>query len=185
MPKGSGSSPRRLHPRRAHVFGLSPGSRRPSRIPDFLPSGYSRLDDTVEGSVRPILSQNAGSMRAKTNSARLDFAWLVAPKSPRKRIKSRIRRSQWPPRIGRKLAFRTDFGIQMRILREIKHGLMCRQYAMADGRIAMEHQLVMSAPGPWRHPDTVSEVELKSCIARVSGGPRCSPRHRFQAKCRS
>jgi hypothetical protein len=63
----------------------------------------------------------------------------------------------------------------MGILREIKQGLMCRQYAMADGQIAMEHQLVMSAPGPWRHPDTVTQEELKTCVARVQATHDAAP----------
>jgi hypothetical protein len=46
---------------------------------------------------------------------------------------------------------------------------------MADGQIAMEHQLVMCAPGPWRHPDTVTEAELKSCIARVQAAHDAAP----------
>jgi len=53
---------------------------------------------------------------------------------------------QWPPKIGRKLAFKIDFGVQIGVLKEIQQGLVCRQYAMADRQIAMEHELVMSEP---------------------------------------
>ncbi len=114
-------------------------------------------------------------MRAQRNSAQLAFAWLEVSQCPRKRIKSRIRKLQWPPKIGGKLAFKNDFGVQIGILKEIQQGLVCRQYAMVDGHIAMEHQLVMSAPGPRRHPDTVTETELKACVARVQVAHDAAP----------
>jgi hypothetical protein len=108
-------------------------------------------------------------MNRKTDHLQLAFPWLQDKSSsfPSNRTKSRIRKLQWPPKIGQKLAFKCDFGIQMGILRQIKQGLVCRQYTMADGQIAMEHELVMSASGPRRHPSTVTETELKSCVARV------------------
>jgi hypothetical protein len=80
-----------------------------------------------------------------------------------------------PPKIGLKLAFKNDFGIQIGVLNEIQQGLVCRQYGMANGQIAMEHEIVMSAPGPWRHPDSVTELELNSCIARVQEAHDAAP----------
>ena len=46
---------------------------------------------------------------------------------------------------------------------------------MADGQIAMEHELVMSEPGAWRNPDSVTGEELKSCIARVQAAHDAAP----------
>jgi hypothetical protein len=41
-------------------------------------------------------------------------------------------------------------------------------YVTADGRIAMEHELVMGPDAPnWRDPNTVPEQELKMWIRRV------------------
>lgn len=114
-------------------------------------------------------------MNARSNSAQLAFPWLEVLQSPRKRTGSRIRKLQWPPRIGRKLAFKNDFGIQIGILKGIQQGLVCRQYAMADGQIVMEHQLVISAPGPWRRPDTVTEEKLQACVARVNAFHDAAP----------
>jgi hypothetical protein len=114
-------------------------------------------------------------MSAKRNSAQLAFAWLQASQCPHKRLRSRIGELQWPPKIGRKLLFTNDFGIQIGVLKEIQQGLVCRQYAMADGQIAMGHELVMSEPDPWRHPDSVTEEELKSCIARVQAAHDAAP----------
>jgi hypothetical protein len=116
-------------------------------------------------------------MSRKADHLQLAFPWFQVQSStfPRKRIRSRIRKVRWPPRIGRKLAFKTDFDIQIGILKEIHRGLVCPQYKMADGQIAMEHQLVMSAPGPWRHPDTVTEEELNTCIARVQAFHNAAP----------
>ena len=55
-------------------------------------------------------------------------------------------------------------------------GLACRQYAMADGWIAMEHELVM-VPGPatWRHPNSVSEQDLSACIERIKSAHDAAP----------
>jgi hypothetical protein len=105
-------------------------------------------------------------MRPKRNLSQLCFPWLS--EESRKRRGPRIRNLKWPPRKGEKIAFRTDFGIEMGILRGIKQGLLCRQYTMAGGQIAMEHELVM-LPGPatWRHPNSVSEQELSASVERI------------------
>ena len=114
-------------------------------------------------------------MRPRRDSAQLAFGWLEASQCPDKRIRSRIVKLQWPPKIGRKLAFKNDFGVQIGILKEIQQGLVCPQYAMADGQIATEHEFLMSAPGSWRHPNTVLEVELEACIARVQAVHDAAP----------
>ena len=64
----------------------------------------------------------------------------------------------------------------MEVLREIRQGLVCLQYKVADGQIAMEHELVM-LPGPatWRHPNSVSEQELSVCIARIISAHDAAP----------
>lgn len=118
-------------------------------------------------------------MKPKTSLSQLRFPWFS--EQSRKKLKSRIRPLPWPPRIGRKIAFKSGFGIQTGILREIRQGLVRRQYTMADGRIAMEHELVMlPASTPWRHPDSVPEQELNECIKRIKvphdAAPNADPR---------
>ena len=64
----------------------------------------------------------------------------------------------------------------MEVLREIRQGLVCLQYKVADGQIAMEHELVM-LPGPatWRHPDSVPKQELNGCVARIKSAHEAAP----------
>ncbi len=113
-------------------------------------------------------------MRAKRNLPQLSFPWFS--EESRKRRRTRIRKLQWPPQIGQKVAFKGDSGIKMEVLREIRQGLVCLQYKVADGQIAMEHELVM-LPGPatWRHPNSVSEQELSACIERIKSAHDAAP----------
>jgi hypothetical protein len=64
----------------------------------------------------------------------------------------------------------------MGVLEEIQQGLFCRQYVMADGRIAMEHELVMCPVAtPWRHPSSVPEHEFQGCVARIKAAHDAAP----------
>jgi hypothetical protein len=113
-------------------------------------------------------------MQPKRNLSQLSFPWFS--EESRKGRRTRIRKLQWPPQIGQKVAFKGDSGIKMEVLREIRQGLVCLQYKVADGQIAMEHELVM-LPGPatWRHPNSVSEQELSACIERIKSAHDAAP----------
>lgn len=71
----------------------------------------------------------------------MDFPWIPSNfrnncrRRRRWQRRSRIRELRWPPRIGEKVAFRTDFGIQIGILREIQQGLVCLQCVMMEKHI--------------------------------------------------
>jgi hypothetical protein len=92
------------------------------------------------------------------------------------RRRTPIRKLEWPPRIGQKVAFETNGGIRIGALREVRAGLACRMYVMADGRIAMEHKIVMGPETPnWRDPDTVPDSELQACIKRVQAAHDAHP----------
>jgi hypothetical protein len=115
----------------------------------------------------------------------LHFAWIPMDfehdcwqkRLPSRRAtRSRIRPLEWPPRRGQKIAFRGDFGIGIGVLREIRLGLACRMYIMADGKIAMEHELVMRPEiTRWRDPDTVSEQEFAACVERINSAHNAEP----------
>jgi hypothetical protein len=112
----------------------------------------------------------------------LHFPWIPSGfrhncwRKRRWQRRSRIRKLRWPPRIGEKVAFWTDFGIQIGILREIQEGLVCFQYVMADSQIVMEHELIMG-PGRdnWRDPDSVSEEERRACARRIQAAHGSRP----------
>jgi hypothetical protein len=114
-----------------------------------------------------------GGVKNDKEPRQLHFPWIPSDFRhncwrQRCQRRSRIRKLRWPPRVGEKLAFWTDFGIQIGVLREIQQGLVCFQYVMVDGQIVMEHELVMG-PGRdnWRDPDTVLEEERSACIKRI------------------
>ena len=72
------------------------------------------------------------------------------------------------PKIGQKLAFNSSFGIETGVLRQLQWGLVCREYALSGGRIVAEDNLIMRPDDTkWRHPSSVSEVEVASCVERI------------------
>ena len=112
-------------------------------------------------------------MRAKRNLPQLSFPWFS--EKSRKRGRPPIRKLRWPPRKGQTLAFRTDFGIEIGVLRHIQQGITWKDYIMKDGRIIEEGALVMSPELHWRDPDSVSESELEACAARVRAAHDANP----------
>jgi hypothetical protein len=90
--------------------------------------------------------------------------------------RTRFQHLSWPPQVGEKIAFWTNLGIGTGVLREIRQGLACPQYHMTDGRIVMQHELLLSPDTTqWRDPDTVSEQELKACAARINAAHDAAP----------
>jgi hypothetical protein len=109
-------------------------------------------------------------MNRKTDQVQLAFPWVQGPSSssPRKRIKSRIRKLQWPPKMGQKLAFRSSFGIETGILRQIQWGLVWREYILRDSKILAEDDLIMRPEDTlWRDPRSVDQAEVAACVERI------------------
>lgn len=109
-------------------------------------------------------------MNRRTDHLQLAFPWFQGQNctSSRKRFKSRIRKLQWPPRIGQKLAFKSSFGIETGILRQIAWGLVSREYTLRDGRIAAEADLIMRPDDTkWRDPRSVDQPEVDACVGRI------------------
>jgi hypothetical protein len=107
---------------------------------------------------------------SKNCSVQLAFPWFQDPSSTSrsKRIKSRIRKLQWPPKIGQKLAFKSSLGIETGVLRLILWGLVWREYALRDGRIVAEDDLIMRPEDTrWRDPRSVDQAEVTSCVERI------------------
>lgn len=87
---------------------------------------------------------------------------------PRRSNKASLQHLRWPPQRGEKIAFETDFGVQIGILREIRQGLVWVDYIMEDDRIVPEDKLIMCPdPTPWRDPDAVIEEERKAWADRI------------------
>jgi hypothetical protein len=157
-----------LSPQRTCFSGFQPIRAAHRQFLNFSPRGIPRQVDAVQRSIAGILVQNAVSMRVKRSSAQLAFAWFDVPQSPHKRTRSRIQKLQWPPRIGQKLAFRSTLGIETGILRQIKWGLVWREYVLRDGKIVAEGDLILRPEDtPWRDPRSVDQAEVTSCVERV------------------
>jgi hypothetical protein len=88
--------------------------------------------------------------------------------SLRKSIKSRIRRLQWPPRIGQKIAFESPCGVETGVVRQIRWGLVWREYIVRDGKILAEDDLIMRPEDTlWRDPRSVNQAEVAACVERI------------------
>jgi hypothetical protein len=75
----------------------------------------------------------------------------------------------WPPEKGQKIAFQSKEGIQESIVKEVRLGLVWRDFLLEDGRVVPEHR-VIGCPDPpvWRDPDSVSAEERKAWEGRLA-----------------
>ena len=90
----------------------------------------------------------------------------------------------WPPEKGQKISFATKEGVKEGILKEVRWGLVWRDFLLEDGRLVPEHKIVGCPEPPfWREPDSVSADERRSwekrLIAMAEAG--MDPRDREQA----
>jgi len=90
----------------------------------------------------------------------------------------------WPPEKGQKISFATKEGVKEGILKEVRWGLVWRDFLLEDGRLVPEHKIVGCPEPPfWREPDSVSADERRAweqrLIAMAEAG--MDPRNRQQA----
>ena len=72
-------------------------------------------------------------------------------------------RPSWPPRKGDKVFFKVNREIKVGILKEVRDGLVWRDFLLVDGRIIAEHKIIGCPTSiTWRDPDTVSDEERRS-----------------------
>jgi hypothetical protein len=78
------------------------------------------------------------------------------------------RHAHWPPRQGDKLSFKINDIVKEGILKEVRVGLVWRDFLLEDGRIVPEHK-VIGCPESlvWRDPDSVSPEERRRCEKRL------------------
>jgi hypothetical protein len=74
----------------------------------------------------------------------------------------------WPPQEGQTISFHTKKGIEESILKEVREGLVWRDFLLEDGRMIAEHR-VIGCPDTltWRDPDSVSAEERTAWEARL------------------
>jgi hypothetical protein len=90
----------------------------------------------------------------------------------------------WPPEEGEVISFKSASGRETAVLREVRWGLVWRDYILEDGRVIPEHR-VSGCPQPheWRKIDEVSDQEREECEERLLSmvGAGMDPRIRDQS----
>jgi len=74
----------------------------------------------------------------------------------------------WPPLEGERIWFTSSNGPETVVLREIRWGLVWRDFILEDGRVIPEHK-VEGCPQPqvWRNVADVTEEERQECEQRL------------------
>lgn len=89
----------------------------------------------------------------------------------------------WPSEEGQAISFKSSAGSETMILREVRWGLLWRDFILEDGRVIPEHR-VEGCPRPqvWRKVNEVSERERQEWEERLlsMAGAGMDPRERDQ-----
>jgi hypothetical protein len=76
--------------------------------------------------------------------------------------------SSWPPPRGQRLSFKVNDSLKEGILKEVRAGLVWKDFFLEDGRVVPEHKVVGCPESQsWRDPDTVSAEERRSWERRM------------------
>jgi len=91
--------------------------------------------------------------------------------------------ANWPPEEGQVISFKSSTGSETTILKEVRWGLVWRDFILEDGRVIPEHR-ISGCPQPqvWRKVDEVSDNEREECEERLlsMAGAGMDPRQRDQ-----
>ena len=76
--------------------------------------------------------------------------------------------AQWPPAEGEEVSFQSSEGWKTGILREVRWGLVWRDFILEDGRVIPEHK-VSGCPQPpaWRNTEEVTPEEREASEERL------------------
>ena len=74
----------------------------------------------------------------------------------------------WPPEQGQLITFESANGLKSGVLKEVRWGLVWRDFILDDGRVIPEHR-VLGCPQPpvWRKADEVSRDEREAWEERL------------------
>ena len=91
--------------------------------------------------------------------------------------------ANWPPEAGEVISFQSSAGPETGNLKEVRWGLVWRDFILEDGRVIPEHR-ISGCPQPqvWRKIDEVSDNEREECEERLlsMAGAGMDPRTRDQ-----
>ena len=76
--------------------------------------------------------------------------------------------ASWPPAEGQIITFKSSNGFETNVLKEVRWGLVWRDFILEDGRVIPEHRI---SGGPqrqvWRKISEVSDIEREECEGRL------------------
>jgi hypothetical protein len=89
--------------------------------------------------------------------------------------------ANWPPEEGQMISFQSSTGSETAILKEMRWGLVWRDFILEDGRVIPEHR-ISGCPQPqvWRKINEVTDDEREECEERLfsMAGAGMDPRKR-------
>ena len=76
--------------------------------------------------------------------------------------------ANWPPEEGQIISFKSSAGSETTILKEVRWGLVWRDFILEDGRVIPEHK-ILGCPEPpvWRKANEVSQDEREAWERRL------------------
>lgn len=101
-------------------------------------------------------------------------------KSPAQQLRTG---ATWPPHEGEVISFKSSNGLETAVLKEVRWGLVWRDYLLEDGRVIPEHRISGSPhPHVWRNVQEVTDFEREECEERLlsMAGAGMDPRERDQ-----
>ncbi len=76
--------------------------------------------------------------------------------------------ANWPPEEGRIISFRSLNGLGKGIVKEVRWGLVWRDFILDDGRVIPEHKILDHPEPPvWREPEQVTQDEREAWERRL------------------
>src|ERR1700692_1056576 len=92
--------------------------------------------------------------------------------------------ANWPPAEGEIISFRSSSGSETSVLKEVRWGLVWRDFILEDGRVIPEHRISGSPQAQvWRKTNEVTDSEREACEERLLSMARSGmdPRQREQS----
>ncbi len=94
------------------------------------------------------------------------------------------REAEWPPEEGDVISFESSTGPETAVLKQVRWGLVWRDFILVDGRVIPEHR-ISDCPQPrvWRKVSEVTDHEREECEQRLllMAGAGMDPRRRDQS----
>src|ERR1700724_4275676 len=82
--------------------------------------------------------------------------------------KQLLTEANWPPEGGKIISFRSSSGTETSVLKEVRWGLVWRDFILEDGRVIPEHR-ISGCPQPqvWRKISEGTDNEREECEERL------------------